>query len=130
MSVEQLKAKRKQKKKQKKTFNNRFNVMNDVTWNIDNRLDDNISIINARIRTCSNQLKQGLEINGRISNVSQDIENSVIRYSGSDSQIVEIRNNIVGERNRCKQKMNKLDEEIRRLEQQIQEQGGTIYFWE
>lgn len=130
MTVEQLKAQRKQKKIQFNRYAERRNALKTILSRIDDRLDDDISDVNKQITKCSEELEKGIKGHSKVATLRNSILGAKEKYASSDSKISSCRDYIDTERSRCQGRINSLDGEIRDLETRIKEQGGTIYFWE
>lgn len=130
MTVDQLKAKRKQKKSERSTLVSRRDSVKNIISGIDNKLDDDVRDANNKITSCINALSAGLRGSSRISTICSSLETAKEKNSGYDSSVSSSRSNLSSESARCQSRINTLDYEIRSLEQQVRDQGGTIYFWE
>lgn len=130
MTVDQLKAKRKQKKSERSTLVSRRDSVKNIISGIDNKLDDDVRDANNKITSCINALSTGLRGSSRVSTICSSLETAKEKNSGYDSSVSSSRSNLSSESARCQSRINTLDYEIRSLEQQVRDQGGTIYFWE
>ncbi len=130
MTVGQLKAQRREKKKQLNSYVKRRNSIKSIISNINCRFDDDVRDINQQISNCISDLTAGLRGCGVTSTISTNMEDCKQKYSESDSKISSARSNLSSEVSRCQEKINSLHWEISNLENQINSEGGTIYFWE
>lgn len=130
MTVEQLKAQRKQKKTRFNRYAERRDALKTILSRIDDRLDDDIGDVNKQITKCSEELEKGIKGHPRVATIRNSILGAKEKSVSSDSKISSCRDYIDTERSRCQGRINSLDWEIRDLETKIKEQGGTIYFWE
>lgn len=130
MTVGELKAERRQKKGQFNSYVKRRNSIRTIISNIDSRFDDDVRDINRQISNCISELAAGLKGCDATKTICTNMEDCKEKYSGSDSKISSARGYLSSEVSRCQERINSLDYEIRSLEWQIENEGGTIYFWE
>lgn len=127
MSVEQLKAQRKSKKSSFNKYAERRDAVKKIVSNIDSKLDDDVRDINNKIKSCMNNLEQGLKGCNKVTTICSDM---ILAKEGADSKMSDCRAYMKREQDRCQTKINQLDAEIKSLERQIKAEGGTVYFWE
>lgn len=130
MSVEQLKAQRREKRRQLNSYIKRRNSINLIISNIDIKFDDDVTDINKQVSNCINEVTSGIRGCGITETISTNMEGCKQRYSPSDSKISSARSNFSSEVRRCQEEINSLHWEISNLEDRINSQGGTIHFWE
>lgn len=130
MTVEQLKAQRRAQKSSLSVYKNRRSEVNDIIRKIDNNLTTMITSINLQTYQCSSKLREGLKGSSKIATICDDIENQKEKDIHLDDKISSCRSSLSSEANRCQAKIDTINSQIKWLENQIEAQGGVIYFWE
>lgn len=131
MSVDSLKAQRRQKKESRKTYKNRRNGVRDIANKINNLSYDTEDVC-TQVNQCASYFRSGLkgEGIGNISTLDDDILATKEADPWDDSSLSSSKSNLESEKTRCQNRMDTLDYEINQLGDQIIAEGGFLFPWE